>query len=190
MIIIVPILKFEALSSLPYSGKHSRRHHTPVDYQPPPPQKIPKLNDTNYRTWVEAMEAVLKKLDVWDIVKDPLPRHRDRSHRWNKRNELAGSEIHFACEPSQQQALSIKGIFGDTIRRELYYNSTSTNSDNSSADIQSISIRTSGNSTTNGSTDVYSTSICPSTDNNSTTCIRTSRNSTANPTTFQLRTSG
>lgn len=48
------------------------------------------------------METVLRPLNIWDTVSEPVPPVNERSHQWDERNLLARSEIHFACEPAQQ----------------------------------------------------------------------------------------
>ena len=54
------------------------------------------------------MEAVLRRLSIWDTVSDPIPAINERSYQWEERNLLARSEIHFACEPPQQ--IIIRGL--------------------------------------------------------------------------------
>ena len=46
-----------------------------MEYNTPRPSSALKLNETNYLSWAEAVEAYLKARDIWDIVEgyNPMP---------------------------------------------------------------------------------------------------------------------
>ena len=48
------------------------------------------------------MEAVLRRLFIWETVDELSPAPNERSYQWEEKSLLARSEIHFACEPPQQ----------------------------------------------------------------------------------------
>ena len=50
---------------------------------PMPASSIPaitKLNGKNYRTWSTNMELVLRRHQVWSLIREPLPHPRERSY--------------------------------------------------------------------------------------------------------------
>jgi len=76
-------------------------------------QKIPKLNDKNYKIWCRDIEFILQRLGVWEIITDLTPTAYDRSPQWNDRNLLALSEILIedirSCSPPRSTMLEAPG---------------------------------------------------------------------------------
>lgn len=101
------------------------RHLTPFDFAPhdtyrtvnnhnsSAARSVPKLTERNYKTWARDMEFVLKRLDVWELISNPVPHPKERSHYWDEKNLLAISKIHLTCEPEQQNIIACYSIARD-----------------------------------------------------------------------------
>ena len=63
-----------------------------------------------YKPWAEDMETVLRRLNIWDTIDEPLPLVNGCSYQWDEWNILALSEIHLHVNlPSRQPSVSKTG---------------------------------------------------------------------------------